>query len=63
MYKHNIANFILYDMSKSYVRNSFGVDNGLISKVVEGWNSEVYVTPSENIRFYRDNRRAEKILN
>ena len=51
MHKQNIADFILYDINKSHVKNGFGVDAGVISDVVEGWNQRIYVTPSENIRF------------
>lgn len=53
MHKQNIADFILYDMKKNHVTCGFGIDAGLISKVVEGWNQNIYVAPNENLKFYR----------
>lgn len=61
MHKQNIADFILYDISRNHVQNGFGVNASAISEVVEGWNQNIYVTPSENIKFcYRQKMRVAK---
>ena len=41
MHKQNIADFILYDMNKNHIPGGFGVNSGLISEVVEGWNRKL----------------------
>ena len=63
MHKQNIADFILYDMSRNHVKNGFGVNVGIISEVVEGWNRNIYVTPSESVKFYHNQNNRSTGLN
>lgn len=55
MHKQNIADFILYDMAQNRTQDGSGAGSGLISDIVEGWDRNIYVTPPDNIRFFRQN--------
>jgi len=62
MHKQNIADFILYDMSKNHIKSGFGVNTGIISEVVEGWNRNVYVTPQSGLKFHHEiNKNVYKL--
>ncbi len=63
MHKQNIADFILYDMNKNHIPGGFGVNSGLISEVVEGWNRNIYITPAESIKFHHTNKAGPCRMN
>ncbi len=51
MLKQDIANILLYDIAQKYTPSEFGVDNRIISEMVEGWNKNMYVFPKHNFKF------------
>lgn len=57
MYNPNIANYILYSLAHEKVENGLGVNSGLISDVVEGWNRQIYVVPNKKIKFHTQNKK------
>ena len=50
MFKQNIANFILYDLSHTDIHAGLKVNKGLINDVVEGWDKQIYIVPNQQIR-------------
>lgn len=52
--KHNVANFIIHDLSTKYrADESLGVNSTVISDVVEGWNRKIYVVPYQAVKLNR----------
>jgi len=47
MQQKSIADYILYDISKHRIPDSFGISSEIISEVVEGWNQSIYITPAK----------------
>lgn len=51
MVKDDVANFIIHDLAlKTKVQDGYGVNSGIISDVVEGWNRKVYIVPNKALR-------------
>ena len=51
MIKHNVANYIIQDLScKNRVPNGYGFNSGVISDVVEGWNQKIYIVPNQALK-------------
>lgn len=63
MHKQNIADFILYDISKNHGKGVWGVNSGIISEVVEKWNRDVYVTPRTQVKFHHQSKLSHPIIN
>ena len=51
MQQKNIADYILYDIAKKRMQSGLGITSEIISEVVEGWNSNIYVVPTKNTQF------------
>lgn len=62
MQKTNIADFILYDLAQTKINNDFGINSGIISDVVEGWNNNVYVVPNKTIKFARKKTKNFRLM-
>lgn len=53
MKQQNIANVILYDISKRRTSAEAIINTGLISEVVEGWNQNIYIIPPQSLRLHK----------
>jgi len=60
MIKQNIAHYIINDLSRNRVQEGFGINTGVISEIVEGWNRNIYVEPSHSLKVNR--QRPEKYI-
>ena len=47
MQNNDIINVILSDLAHEKVKTGYGVNSGIISDVVEGWNQNIYVVPNK----------------
>ena len=50
MPKQNIANILLYGMAQKQAPAEFGIDDRIISEVVEGWNQNMYIFPKPSLK-------------
>jgi len=62
MRQQNIANIILYDVTKRRSPQELEINSNLISEVVEGWNRDIYVFPSQSVRFQKNNRHKYVLM-
>lgn len=58
MSKQNIANILLYGMAQKQAPSEFGIDDRIISEVVEGWNQNMYIFPQSGLKFW--SRQSKK---
>ena len=47
MQNKDIINVLLSDLAHEKVKTGYGVNSGIISDVVEGWNQNIYVVPNK----------------
>ena len=62
MRQQNIANIILYDVAKRYSPQELEINSNLISEVVEGWNRDINVIPSQSVRFQKNNKQKYVLM-
>ena len=62
MQKQSIANILLYDMAQKHTPAEFGVDDRIISEVVEGWNRHIYIFPQNGIRLQKNLRKKYDLM-
>lgn len=62
MRRQDIANIILYDVAKRHLPQELEINSKLISEVVEGWNRDIYVIPSQSVRFQKNNRHKYVLM-
>lgn len=63
MQDNNIANYIVYDLSKKiYMPSEMPVNRRIISRVVDGWNEKIYVIPDEAMRLQRRKNKKYTLM-
>lgn len=62
MLKQNIANFILYNLAHTEIQLEPKNSSGLISEVVEGWNNNIYITPSQPIQINKSTNKKITLM-
>lgn len=62
MQKQSIANILLYGMAQQHTPAEFGIDDRIISAMVEGWNENVYVFPRQSIRLQKKRQKQYKLM-
>ncbi len=62
MPKQSIANILLYGMAQQHTPAEFGVDDRIISEVVEGWNRHIYIFPQNGIRLQKNRQKKYDLM-
>lgn len=63
MQNNNIANYIVYDLSKKvYMPSEMPVNRRIISRVVDGWNEKIYIVPHEAVHLQRSESKKYTLM-
>ncbi len=62
MQNKDVINVLLSNLANEKVKTGFGVNSGIISDVVEGWNQNIYVVPNKIILNKDPNNKKFNIM-
>jgi len=63
MQNNEIANYIIYDLSKKiYVPTDLRVNTRVISRVVDDWNEKIYVVPNEAVKLHQNQHKKYVLM-